>query len=64
MFFTCHLELESGNNLCNSIFKKIYFGDIISPSVTPTSGEGIHYAVNYFIIEDVFVNRGSIDLKV
>ena len=41
MFFTCHLELESGNNICNSIFKKIYFGNIISPSATPRSGEGI-----------------------
>ena len=35
------LTFDDGNNLCNSIFKKIYFGDIISPSVTPTSGEGI-----------------------
>ena len=40
-FFNFHLELESGNNVCNSIFKKIYFGDIISPSATPGSGEGI-----------------------
>ena len=39
--FNFHLELESGNNVCNSIFKKIYFGDIISPSATPGSGEGI-----------------------
>ena len=41
MFFSFHLELESGNNICNSIFKKIYFGDIISLSATPRSGEGI-----------------------
>ena len=64
MFFNFHLELESGNNVCNSIFKKIYFGDIISPSATPRSGEGIHYAEHYFIIEDVAVHRGLIDLKV
>ena len=66
MFFNFHLELESGNNTCNSIFKKIYFGDIISPSATPRPGEAIfcHCAEHYFAIEDVVVHRGFIDLKV
>ena len=41
VFLNFHLELESGNNICNSIFKKIYFGDIMLPSATPRSGEGI-----------------------
>ena len=33
MFFNFHLELESGNNICNSIFKKIYYASKVKEAV-------------------------------
>ena len=60
MFFNFHLESESGNNVCNSIL-------VISFHRLQHRGQernSCHYAEHYFIIEDVAVHRGFIDLKV